>query len=306
MKYLIFTLATATFLISCSDDSSSNKVGSGNEVELRNMTLAMKAVVGDEEYTCGTTYAGVGAEMSDYQVNDVRMFISNVTASMSDGGSTAVTLEEDGVWQHDGIALIDFGFGCDVNNDPTTNTSLKGDIQIKANESVTSICFDLGVPFNRNHENSSLSAPPLNVSGMFWVWRIGHKFLRIDGVGNPATDATGFNVHLGSTGCITEGDAANQMPTEACRFPNVSNICMDIDPESQAIAFDLKALLAQVDVSKNTENTPPGCMSANNDPECQVIMPGLGLDFTFIPGDSEMIFAKDEAWTATVFKAIDL
>lgn len=269
----------AVLLGACGSDNNVNVLQ--GPVQTTEVRLNFKAMMGDEPYICGQTYADVGTQETDYTVKDFRVYVSNAVATLSDGLEQPLNLIEDGIWQHDNVALLDFGHGCDVTSDNPTNTVIEGDVQLPAGQSISQLCFDVGVPFESNHENNTLQASPLNVSGMYWAWQSGHKFFRLDGTNSMG----GFNVHLGSTGCESAG--RTEAPISACANPNRPRICLTLNPATQTIIVDGKALLADADVSQNTANTAPGCMSGNNDPECQTIMPKFGLDFMYTPGTGE-------------------
>ena len=311
MKPISFAFPLAMLLLSgCTDDSSTGVPDS------REVSVQFSATFGDEPYACGKTYSGIGAADSDYQANDLRMFVSNVRVKPIQESLQPLSLVEDGVWQHDNVALLDFGHGCDTTEQLELNKVVVGDTPLFDDQVIEQVCFDLGVPFELNHEDNSMAASPLNVSGMFWNWLAGHKFFRLDGTGykelsgdtpeaDPVITPVGFNVHLGSTGC--DGESAVTPPSEICANPNLPTVCIDLNPEVQLVKIDLKALLSEVDVATNTANTPPGCMSASSDPECRHIMPAFGLDFVYTPSAAEIeeIPANDDLFKQ-VFSAAEI
>lgn len=279
--FVVIAMSTiaATCLVACGSDNDTKQ-------ELAVTTDAMisfKAMFGDEPYICGQTYSDIGTQASSFTAKDFRLYVSNISATLDDNSEQNLNVLEDGIWQHDGVALLDFGHSCAVTTDNPTNTQIEGSLNLTASQHVSQVCFDVGVPFEINHEDNTLQASPLNDSGMFWAWQAGHKFFRLDGT----TTAGGFNVHLGSTGC--ESASKTQGPTTVCANPNRPRICLAIDPATQTIIVDAKALLASTDISQNTINTAPGCMSGNNDPECQTIVPKFGLDFMYAPSADEKI-----------------
>ena len=111
----------------------------------------------------------------------------------------------------------------------------------------------------------------------------------------------GYNVHLGSTGCVSDG--ATSAPTATCTFSNTPRICLaGFDSSSQTVGIQLDALLQDADISVNTPDTPPGCMSGNFDPECITILPKLGIDFQFDDGANPAVSYPAEQ-TQSVFIA---
>jgi hypothetical protein len=45
-----------------------------------------------------------------------------------------------------------------------------------------------------------------------------------------------------------------------------------------------------VDITRNTQGTPPGCMSFPNDPECRTVLPALGLPYMDVPANEQRFF----------------
>lgn len=264
-------LATAP---GCGNDDSSDGPST------RAVTLDFDGRVGNERFTCGETYGGLGASSDQSMtVDDYRLYVNGIELVRGDGARVPLAFDQDGEWQHDDLALLDFEDGCAAGT-PETNLRVSGTVPAG---SYTGVCFQLGVPFEMNHVSDATTVSPLNASGMLWSWTTGRKFLRIDGVGDPAGSATSWNVHLGSTGCVDAGGGPE--PEEACAFPNRPTVCLDdFDPDVDTIVADLGALLSGSDLSVDAAGAP-GCMSGNDDPECIAVMPRLGLDFSFRAAD---------------------
>jgi|OM-RGC.v1.010694605 uncharacterized repeat protein (TIGR04052 family) len=134
------------------------------------------------------------------------------------------------------------------------------------------LSFDLGVPFELNHNNPLRAPAPLDQADMFWSWQMGHKFLRLD-VANPS-DARSFSYHLGSTGC----DAVSSLraPKTPCQHPNLVTITLKDFKVNQPIYLDLAVLLK--DVTLNQDNR---CMSEQNNPVCLRLFGQLQRDKVF-------------------------
>lgn len=90
--------------------------------------------------------------------------------------------------------------------------------------------FDLGVPFKINHLNPVTQPAPLNEPDMFWTWRNGYKFMRID----ILSDNDNWAYHLGSVGCVSA--SAVRGPKEACAKPNLSQHKMTV-PQGREFAL---------------------------------------------------------------------
>ena len=236
--------------------------------------LNFQAVVGAEPFTCGTVFHGLGTTHTDWNPSDFRFYVHDVRLVSSTGVEVPVTLDEDSVWQHEGVGLLDFENGtggCAAGTSPT-NDHLTGRVPVGT---YTGLRFRVGVPFAMNHVDSSVAPSPLNIGGMFWSWATGYKFVKIDGrsTGVP----TGYNVHVGSTGCTAS--ASGQIMTP-CTNPNIASVDLPaFDPERQAVVADLAALLAGSNLDANTMGTAPGCMSAPMDPECTAIFSRMGLTY---------------------------
>lgn len=262
-----------------SSGGATNPVGDATP---SSVTVQFAAQVADQPVDCGQTYSGVGEGVQNtYRVDDFRFYIADVHLHGA-GRTVDVELEQDGVWQFENVALLDFENGCGDAGTPATNTTITGTPQGDIS-GLDEFCFTLGVPFDKNHIDEATAASPLNASGMLWAWTSGRKFLRVDGIGDPGGQNVPYNVHLGSTGCVdSAGDPA---PDSQCGFPNRAEFCLaDFDPSSDVVVADLAVALEHANIVVNTAGTQPGCMSANSDPECIAVIPHIGLDFTFDDG----------------------
>lgn len=250
--------------------------------------IRFQAVFGNEIARCGFEYSGVGAQASTVTIQDLRLYLSNVRVLTDTGAEVQLILEEDS-WQHDGVVLLDFedaSGACSSAGNSAINTSIRA--QQPQGQAFTGIAFDVGVPFEWNHVDTSTAPSPLNLTPMFWGWQFGFKFIKVELQSLDGHDGPSFwPVHIGSTGC--ESPAAVIAPEVPCANPNVMNVRLEgIDPFSSIIQFDLSALFANVDVSQSLELAPPGCMSGTLDPDCDNLFVNLGLDLNTgqVRGDS--------------------
>lgn len=237
------------------------------------------ARVGAAPFACGTPYPGIGTTGASISVEDFRMFISNVRTLDAAGVEHAVKLTPDQKWQSESVALLDFENAtglCGELGTPEVNASIRG---VSDGATITGLRFSLGVPASEAHQNVGLAKAPLNLGAMFWGWQAGYKFLRVDfqstGV-EPAATATQWLIHLGSTGCQSE--APTVAPTTACARSNRAEVTLLGWNPAKTVVVDLAALLSTANVLANTPSTAPGCMSDPNDPECQQVLPALGLE----------------------------
>lgn len=243
------------------------------------VVVRFAARAGDDPIACGQTYAGMGTGVGPIAVRDFRLYVSDLRLVAPDGTERPLALEADGIWQRDGVALLDFEDGtasCSETGNPELNTTVRGATELAE---VSGIRFRLGLPFELNHFDTATQASPLNLPSMFWNWRGGYKFIRIDVRDEGSTPPNPFNIHLGSTAC-GDGPAVTP-PTAPCGRPNLADVALDgFDPATDEIVLDLAGLLEGVDTSTNAEGTPPGCMSAPTDPtDCAPVFRNLGLSF---------------------------
>lgn len=287
MKYPVLLSAAALVLAACGDnDEHTHDHPDAPEVDAgpTAVTIAFAAKVGGTPFACGQTYAGIGSGASPYVGTDFRFYVHDVRL-VGPAGDVPVTLDAN-EFQADGVALLDFetgGTGCQMGS-PSTHTAVTGMVPAGT---YTGITFKVGVPFAKNHLDVTTAAPPLNIPAMYWAWSSGYKFLKADGTVNAA----GFNLHLGSTMCGATGTTS---PTAPCANPNVMDIALtNYTPGTSVIVADVARVLTDVDVTTNTAMTAPGCMSFPNDPECNTILPKLGLAYGANPAGTQSLFALE-------------
>jgi uncharacterized repeat protein (TIGR04052 family) len=249
--------------------------GAGARAADQKVAIRFRAQVGNQKLACGNTYAGIGITASTISPRDFRFYIHDVMLIDPSGKSVPVELDQDGKWQLDDVALLDFEdgtAGC-VNGTPDMNDQVTGVVPAGH---YTGLSFTLGVPFNKNHTDLTSQPPPLNLTALAWVWNAGRKFARLDfsSTGLPR----GFAIHLGSTGC-TPNDTKITVPTQ-CSQPNRPHVLLpEFDFRTDAVIADLAALLKDSNVDKNQENTASGCMSGPDDADCAPLFANLGLPF---------------------------
>jgi uncharacterized repeat protein (TIGR04052 family) len=281
--------------------------------------LRFAGAVNGAPFECGKNYQNIGTTKSTVTPSDFRLFVSEVALLSADGKAVPVTLAQDGVWQYQNIALLDFesGTGPCSNGTKATHTEISGTVP---SGRYTGVRFILGVPFALNHGDPTIAPSPLNVTAMFWNWQGGYKFLKADmnsnglaakpamhkmaaghgshsghgekashGGGHGEGEASGFSVHLGSTMCA----AASRTETpSSCKNPNRVTVMFNkFDPGKNVIVADLGALLTGANVDHNTPDTSPGCMSFPKDADCPAVMGALGLAYDGVaPGGGQKFF----------------
>lgn len=266
-------------LVSAQDDGGDGHGGSMMSDALPtvgpDVTIRFAAMVGARPAACGIIYEGLGTESSPLSLNDYRFFVSNLRLITVDGTEVPVELVQDGIWQYADVALLDFEDGTGLCNQTGTaemNDKIIGSVP---EGEYSGIVFDLGLPFELNHLDTTTAPAPLNIPAMWWNWQSGYKFVRID-MQTPQSQTPQWFIHLGSTGC--DAPDGNTPPAEPCANSNLPIVRLEgFDPVRNFIVSDLAALLAEVNLDESVP-MPPGCMSGAEDPDCIGLFPGFGLD----------------------------
>ncbi|MCA9739614.1 MAG: metallo-mystery pair system four-Cys motif protein [Gemmatimonadota bacterium] len=251
--------------------------------------LSFEATLGDRPIACATRFTGVGTAGTTVEIGDARFYVSNLRLVREDGGEVPVELDQSSPWQVEGTALLDFEDGtgrCSEVGTAETNHSVVGRVP---GGRYSGLRFDLGVPDAQNHGDVTLAPAPLNLNALFWNWRAGYIFTKVDlwvpdVVADAVAEDTGMAVrpnvahlvHIGSTGCASP--AMTSPPSEPCTRPNRLPVELaDFDLASDVVRLDLAELLARSDVSRSVPR-PPGCMSGPDDPDCAPLFASMGLD----------------------------
>ena len=259
---------------------------------LQEVEIKFSAVVGNQPFKCDQSYTDLGKPATTVTPTDFRFYVSDLALIDASGKAVPISLKQDGKWQYQNVALLDFenkvgacSNGTVEMRDRVIGTIPKGNYK--------GLQFTLGVPFNLNHSDAALAPSPLNLTSLWWNWQGGYKFLRIDlknasgtktnasekehGQHGHGGNQTGFSIHLGSTGCQASGD--NQKPN-SCSSPNTAKVILsNFDTNNNTVVADLQALVANSNLESNQPNTPLGCMSSPTDGDCTGIMTNLGLPF---------------------------
>ena len=277
---LTFSALMAISIASAQDQGQDGHGGMMQDVMPKigpEVTIRFAATVGNRPVACGIVYDGLGAEASTISLNDYRFFVSNVRLINAEGQEVPVELVQDGFWQYENVALLDFEDGsglCSETGTAEMNDKIVGSVP---QDSYTGIVFDLGVPFELNHLDTATAPAPLNLPAMWWNWRAGYKFVRID-LQTPQGQAPQWFIHLGSTGC--QAADSSTPPQEPCSNPNLPSVRLEsFDPLRNFIVADLASLVANVNLVENTPQ-PPGCMSGMQDPDCVDLFPAFGLELS--------------------------
>ncbi|HWN66556.1 MAG TPA: MbnP family copper-binding protein, partial [Haliangium sp.] len=169
----------------CSDDGGGGDVDATPEFDAppeidaeppgQAVTIDFAARVGTQEAACGDTAPyQLGTASTSVTLNDIRFYVSNIRL-LSGAEEVPMNLEQDDIWQYRDVALLDFedgSAGCVTSGNTETNTRVVGTV---APGTYDGIVFDLGVPYELNHQDLTTVPSPLNVASMYWAWALGHK-----------------------------------------------------------------------------------------------------------------------------------
>jgi uncharacterized repeat protein (TIGR04052 family) len=282
------------------------------------VAVRFAGVLGQKPFVCGERYVLDADRSVTVTPSDLRFYVANVELMDASGKSTSITLDQDGIWQYRNIALIDLedGKGGCRNGNAAMHTTLTGTAPAG---SYTGIRFTVGLPFELGHLDPVTSPAPLNFTAMSWVWQTGFKFIRAEllfeneGARDSAVtgsqssaearSAAGMNssgshmrikglpIHIGSTGCVSA--TKTSAPDKECAHPNRANVLLaNFDPDHDTVIFDFDRLLSGSNITQNTPNTAPGCMSGPDDPDCAPIFHALGLPFGSTEAVEQTVFRK--------------
>jgi uncharacterized repeat protein (TIGR04052 family) len=234
------------------------------------VSLSFEARVGDKVFDCASSYPGLGTAATEVSIADFRMYVHDVRLVTADHADVPVKLDES-VWQYQGVALLDFEdkTGACSNGTVERNTKVTGTVPPGT---YTGLKLKLGVPPALNHADAASAHSPLNLTGLFWTWRAGYKFVRLDAA---AVGGVGpFLVHLGSNGCKGDPSLGEAV---TCSRPNVAEIDLNgFDPTKKTILVDYAELVKGSDLGVNVSGAQ-GCQSDSDDPECPPLFERLGL-----------------------------
>ena len=277
---LVLAPLTAT-AIGCGDEQ-------GSGADSQEVSLNFMATVGEVEFVCGDSYDDLGSDGTTLELVDFRFYVQDVELKNAEGDWVAVELE-DNQFQMDNVALLDFEDGCGEVGNPDMNDRVVG---VVPGGEYDGLRFKMGLPPELNHGDASVAPGILGLTSLFWNWRGGYKFIRIDS-GNIMNNPAVWRMHLGSTGCGNP-EGPTTPPEQACTNPNRVDVELEpFDFEDNTVIADFAALVAGAPLSANAEGTPAGCMSPPDDADCEPIFENLGLPFGDQPAGTQTFFSAD-------------
>jgi uncharacterized repeat protein (TIGR04052 family) len=248
-------------------------------------SIAFNAVVAGAPFSCQSSYPNIGTSQTTVQPLDFRLYVHDVQLVRANGEKVPLTLKDDGKWQGQGVALLDFEDGTGTCNtaSPETNTTVTG--TAAQHDDYTGIQLTLGLPAALDHLDDATAMAPLNVPAMFWGWVGGYRYLKVE-MQSPKNPVWHF--HLGAMYCQrASGDIS-------CKYDNLSVVTLaNFKANASTITLDLASLFADSDLDHQVDGTPdliPGCMSSPGDPECTVLFSKIGLAFDGGPAPAGQTF----------------
>jgi uncharacterized repeat protein (TIGR04052 family) len=273
----LLLLSTLPFLQAC-----------GAGVFEKKFSVRFSPQVGEQSLSCEASYPNIGKTGTTIELLDFKMYVRDVTLVRANGEKHPLKLEQDGTWQHEAIALLDFENGtgtCETGN-PGTHMAVEG--QAPDFDDYTGLEFKVGLPEELNHLNRTLAPPPLDSLRMFWSWKGGYRFVRLD---VRSTRNAEWAFHLGATDCT--GSTAEGY---TCAVTNQATVALSgFNPEHNQVVLDLAALYADSDLDHAVDNTTDhtaGCMSSLSDPECAALFSHVGLAADGSPKDVPASFIR--------------
>jgi uncharacterized repeat protein (TIGR04052 family) len=212
-----------------------------------------------------------------WSIQQLAFFMSNV--KLSDETTVYEPLLSSTPWQTDNVVLIQPNLnGCapksednniPVQTDSGASETLKSNdylqfllpVDLDASEQLS---FTLAVPFDLNHQNPLLQPSPLNLPSMFWSWRSGHKFFRLD---LQAPDKN-WVFHLGSVGCTAV--STMRSPQSECVQPNRVDFQLDKKHNGTTLVMHLDRLIANISMQNNNS-----CLFQLGQESCSILMSNL-------------------------------
>lgn len=248
--------------------------GSSDDSGSASLTLEVQANFGSQRADCNASLIELGSSGVAAKLLDFRLFVHDVELVRAGGERVPFRLTDDGVWQREGVALLDFedGSGSCETGSFETNLALRG--EAPPHDDYTGIAFTVGVPERLNHLDAATAAAPFNTPGLWWSWQGGYKYLKVDIAteGHP----NGYFFHLGGTNCA--GTPAEGFECQHANLGRIELASSGLGP----IVIDASSFYRDLDLSELPDGETdlvPGCMASSRDPECPAMFQALGLTF---------------------------
>jgi len=232
-------------------------------------TVRFDVRAGDAAFGCGKP-AALGTQKTVAEPVDLRFYVHDVALVRASGERVPLALHQDGQWQRENVALLDFAddTGKCATGNPDVRTLVEG--YAPKHDDYRSLSFKLGVPDDKNHLDGANAPAPYNASGMWWSWSGGYKYVRMDLTSSVQPI---WYFHAGAASCT--GLTTTGFKCEALQLADVT--LDDYDPASSLVVFDAAKFYAGVDVSRVVPPDTAGCMGSKTDPDCKPMYNALGV-----------------------------
>lgn len=250
-------------LASCTEPTDNNKLAE----------IKVEVFYNQEPLYCGQELIIDG---NKWAIQQLAFFVSELKTGKS-GLEQTLSLSSN-EWQNDGLALLQW-FDCaaqpshDENKNEQGNAAYRATLQLAQVQDfsqINQLRFTLGIPFDLNHLNPLSQNSPLNIPSMFWSWRSGHKFFRLD----MQAQQQSWVFHLGSIGCTA--DSAMRSPQLSCAEPNRIEFNLQKQQEGRVLVLHLDRLLNGLDLHSQS-----ACLMQPLQASCQVLMTNMANNQVF-------------------------
>jgi uncharacterized repeat protein (TIGR04052 family) len=217
----------------------------------------------------------LSVEALNWGIQQLAFFISQPRVVQNNGEQPLLLESND--WQNKQLALLRWSPCYEQSLDNNQNSALPTDnhatLQLSQAQDISSasrLKFTLGIPFESNHLNPLSQKPPLNIPTMFWSWRGGHKFFRLD----MQSDEQSWIFHLGSTGCTAT--SAMRSPQNECSEPNRIEFDLTKQQNGDVLVLHLDRLIAGIEL-----NNKQACLMQPERASCQMLLTNLANNHVF-------------------------
>lgn len=303
-KSVSLPLVMSCLLSACGGSSNSTTAVERSLETDQDLNLEFRALSFGENIDCEQALLGYGPDGGHrIGINDLRFFISNIKLFNEADEEIAAVLDENEFQYQDAagsVALIDLtnnsegscATGTLASSEGTarTNSVIKGSV---ANETVSRISFDVGVPQSVMKSviaNHSLEDAPSPLGELHWSWANGYRhFVANFTVEDPAGEAGEGYVHIGSRGCGGTGPLALADKAQ-CDLINTPTVSLGgFVPSLNQVTVNIDALLQGLSMTRIIKSTEPpfdvlgegpgvSCHSSGTQADCEVIFDNVGLD----------------------------
>jgi uncharacterized repeat protein (TIGR04052 family) len=260
--------------------------------------LRFAPVVHDQPFACTQQFHEMGMGKTKIRPLDFRLWTHGFVMVTSGGQEIPLrlkqdhptrTIADDGAWQKDGHALLDFedASGTCVG---TTETRMVVRGFASARDDWAGVKFKVGVKRARNNIEAAVAEYPFGAPGMAWQWKGGYRFVRID-VSTLAKDKYYF--HLGSTACEGEVAGGEHGGGINCKVENVASIALSgFHPDRNQIVADMATIYAGIDMD-SPDDKNYACMSGGTKSTmCPSMFGAFGLPFADYPPPAGATFFR--------------